>query len=130
MKLNDKNFAVMIGGHLFTGEDIMKISVNGSSFEMVYGWCTGTDVEVTVRCKTKDVEFVSTPQIPILAHGGMCLFPDFGPEVVSPLGTMKKAFKEAIDEMGNTQGTIQVKLDVDGKNLAKLIKKHDHTGGD
>ncbi|MGL6220793.1 MAG: hypothetical protein ACRC36_22350 [Lacrimispora sphenoides] len=151
MKLNDKNFAVMIGGHLFTGEDIMKISVNGSSFEMVYGWCTDTDTEVIVRCKTKDVEFVESG---ITQHEYVCRNakgeeaarekapsfegyymcgdrgfygppignPDDDIEVVSPLRNMMKAFNEAIEDMGETPEAIKFDISEDGKQFVKSVK--------
>lgn len=42
-------------------------------------------------------------------------------EVVSPVSTMKQAFIEAMQEMGNVGGTQQINLVVDGRTLAKVI---------
>lgn len=42
-------------------------------------------------------------------------------EVVSPVSTMKQAFIEVMQEMGNVGGTQQINLVVDGRTLAKVI---------
>lgn len=48
--------------------------------------------------------------------------PDDDIEVVSPLRNMRKAFKEAIEEMGETLEAIKFDISEDGKQFAKSVK--------
>lgn len=48
-------------------------------------------------------------------------------EVVSPLGTMKQAFKEAIEEMGGIgNGTAKADLIIDGTKFGQLVYKYNN----
>ncbi len=48
-------------------------------------------------------------------------------EVVSPLGTMKQAFKEAIEEMGGIGGgSVQADMIVDGTKFGQLVYKYNN----
>lgn len=100
MKIN-KDFAVIVGGECFEAFDILEIHIDGGKFKMICE--NGREAKKIIECRTRDVEFVS----------------------VSPLGTMKQAFDEAIKEMGNTPKTIQVGLNINGEQFAKAIKPGD-----
>lgn len=140
MKIN-KDFAVIVNGERFEAFDILEINIDGGMFKMI---CEhGKEAKKTIECRTRDVELVSTPRVPELSEPScvsweeyyMCgdrgfFVPPFGSsaddiEIVSPLGTMKQAFKEAIKEVGNTPKTIQVSCDIDGVQFAKAIKPGD-----
>lgn len=140
MKIN-KDFAVIVNGERFDAFNILEIHIDGGMFKMV---CEhGKEAKKTIECRTRDVEFVSAPQVPELSKpscaswegyyicGDRGFFdPPFGSsaddiEIVSPLGTMKQAFKEVIKEVGNTPKTIQVSCDIDGVQFAKAIKPGD-----
>lgn len=140
MKIN-KDFAVIVNGERFEAFDILEIHIDGGMFKMI---CEhGKEAKKTIECRTRDVELVSAPQVPELSKPScvswegyyMCgdrgfFVPPFGSsaddiEIVSPLGTMKQAFKEAIKEVGNTPKTIQVSCDIDGVQFAKAIKPGD-----
>lgn len=61
MKL-DKEFAVRVNGKLFTANEIFKINIDGTEFNMTCYCGSGSVFDVTAQ--TRDVEFVSVPQIP------------------------------------------------------------------
>ena len=138
MKLN-KEFAVRVNGKLFTANEIFKINIDGTKFSM--SCCCGSSSVFDVSACTRDVEFVSVPRIPKLAQGGVvtgrdrthtyheyCKVgdePASDIEIVSPTEKLKKAFNEAIKEMGNTPKTIQVGITLDGEQFAKAIKPGD-----
>lgn len=122
MKTIDKNFAVRVAGHLFTGEDIMKISIDGTDFEMEYGWFSNS--EATIKCKTKDVEFVSVPMSNAFTPPLGCLATD-DIEIVSPPKKFKKALVEALKGIDRTPETILVDIGLDGKQLVKTLKLGD-----
>lgn len=79
---------------------------------------------------------ISVPQIPYLAKGTvvppnrefMAVLGDNKrePEVVSPISTMKQAFKEALSEMGGMEnnGTIIVKQYLEGKQVYETVIKN------
>jgi hypothetical protein len=147
MKL-DKEFAVRVNGKLFTANEIFKINIDGSKFNMTCYCGSGSAFDITAW--TRDVEFVSVPQIPKLAHGGVVTGrdrthtytehvykvgdePASDIELVSPLETMKQAFKEAIGEMGGIGGgSVQADMIVDGAKFGQLVHIYNqkHTGGD
>ncbi|SET71281.1 hypothetical protein SAMN05443270_1078 [Lacrimispora sphenoides] len=132
MKTTDKSFAVKIDGKVFTGNEIYKIEIDGTRFNLDCGCESGTDFKISGN--TKNLEFLgNTPTARELEGYEMCGDRGFyGPphsnpaddiEIVSPLGTMKKAVEDALKEMGKNPKTIRV--DIDGKQFAKAIKPGD-----
>lgn len=134
MKTIDRDFTVRIDGKVFTGNEIYKIEIDGTRFNLDCGCKSGTDFKISGN--TKNLEFLGNiPTARELEGYEMCGDRGFyGPphgnptddiEIVSPLGTMKKALDEAIKEIDKTPGEIHVGIDLDGKQFAKAIKPGD-----
>jgi hypothetical protein len=119
MKIN-KDFAVIINGERFEAFDILEIHIDGGKFKMI---CEhGKEAKKILECRTRDVEFVSVPQIPILAQGGVVIGrdrthtyreyckvgdePASDIEIVSPPVKSKKAFDEVDKGIDKTAGAI------------------------
>lgn len=135
MKIN-KDFAVKVEGKIFKTDEMTKISIEGWRVNIVCSYSSGT--VVTVNARVKECEFLEVPQIPKLAQGEVIGRdraneyrsrvgdePASDIEIVSPLGTMRRAVDEAIKEVGNTPKTIQVGLNINGEQFAKAIKPCD-----
>lgn len=134
MKING-DFAVIVNGKRFGAHEIREIHIDGGLFKMLCDF--GSETEITVECRTRDVEFVNTPQVPELPKFGCaycrCGFVPYlhneSMEPKAPLDVVKKAFREAIKELGENK-QCDVTLKIDGKDLASIFKKYNHTGGD
>jgi hypothetical protein len=80
---------------------------------------------------------IDVPHIPALATGTV-VPANYGnflatlgdnkrePEVVSPLSTMKQAFKEAMKESGGTGGNINLTVNLDGQTVYKTVVKYNN----
>lgn len=138
MKIN-KRFAVKVEDKIFKADEMTKISIEGGRVNIVCSYCNGS--LITINARTGECEFLEDPQIPTLAQGGAVTGRDMAYtyheyckvgdepasdiEIVSPSEELKKAFNEAIKEMGQNPKTIQVGLTIDGKQFAKAIKPGD-----
>ena len=138
MKIN-KRFAVKVEDKIFKADEMTKISIEGGRVNIVCSYCNGS--LITINARTGECEFLEDPQIPTLAQGGAVTVRDMAHtyheyckvgdepasdiEIVSPTEKLKKAFNEAIKEMGNTPKTIQVGITLDGEQFAKAIKPGD-----
>lgn len=131
MKTIDRDFAVKIDGKVFTGNEIYKIEIDGTRFNLDCGCKSGTDFKISGN--TKNLEFLGNiPTARELEGYEMCgdhgfygpphNNPDDDVEIVSPLGTMKKAVEDALKETGRTPGEMHVGVELDGKQFAKAIK--------
>lgn len=126
MKITDKSFAVKVAGHLFTGQDIIKISIDGTDFEMEFGWCSNG--EATVKCKTKDVEFLNIAKDPKVEveetrHWNICDGEFVSKKVNCQLENIKEALSEAIEDL-KTERNCDAELKIDGVSFAKMVKKY------
>ena len=123
----DKDFAVKVEGRVFTGTEIDKIVIDGGKFNMVCTYTNGSKFEV--HAYTKDVEFLSIPNIPEFKRtidrdktpntynqfvNSYCKVgdePKSDIEVVYPLSEiMKESMKEAIKSMGKDGKTFNATL--------------------
>lgn len=90
----DSHMQILIGGKVYKTEGITRIEINGTDFEMDYEWG-----RYTLKCNVKDVRlFTDKPS--------MCdiLLQDetrnMSHEFIYPSQDMRKAIKEAIEQMG------------------------------
>lgn len=65
MKIN-KDFAVIVNGERFEAFGILEIHIDGGKFKMI---CEhGKEAKKIIECRTRDVEFVSAPQMPEIKY--------------------------------------------------------------
>ena len=126
MKLS-KGFIVIVDGEIFQSEDIESISMAGGYYNMVV-W-PAREEKRRIKCRLKDVEFVNsgvTPQKRVVhkATGENCLGErKVDVEIVTPLEEIKEALVDAFKTAKEEQ-QCNIELKLDGKCIAKLIKKH------
>lgn len=109
MKMTDKSFAIKIEGSVFTGNEIYKMEVEGTSFKLFCGYENGTKFEISGNLK--NLEFLgSVPTSREWEGYEMCgdrgfYGPPFGShkndtDMVTPLERIRQAFHE-INECNN-----------------------------
>lgn len=104
----DKEFAVAIDNEIYMLKEIEEIHMKDGFYSMtVHRYGRRTEINRRIE----KIQFLTVSQE---------LKRDI--EIVSPLGTMKQAFKEAIDEMGGLPEAIKFDITEDGKHFIKTVK--------
>ncbi|GLC82083.1 phage tail protein [Lacrimispora brassicae] len=122
LKFDVPDWVPGIGGKSF-GFNIKHVAVSGNGF-------SASRTPVNYAAYADHIPRLATGTVvPPRAGNFMAMLGDNNKdyEVVSPLETMKQAFKEAIEEMGGIGGgTVQADLIVDGTKFGQLVYKYNN----